>query len=169
MESATKVLNMDVAAERSIFLNAIRSVIGGLYRTGGEGPLYFDCSGLVRWALKYTPFFRARPDFQADMNAHTMALTYWKNCQVKKEDTTPGDLFFYGSGPYAIDHVMVLLHKWPLLTSQQFGYGMIGACGGTSKTHTPDQAWSEGSGVKAIIGDYWNSHFQFAVNPWNKL
>ncbi|MEP7025015.1 MAG: C40 family peptidase, partial [Actinomycetota bacterium] len=88
--------------ELTTFLKAAESRIGMPYVWGAEGPLSFDCSGLVQWSLAQAGV--AIPRVAVDQ-ARAGPL-------VPLNQLQPGDLLFYHTDPTApsyISHVAIYL------------------------------------------------------------
>jgi peptidoglycan DL-endopeptidase CwlO len=83
------------ATEVTAFLKAAESRLGLPYVWGGDGPLDFDCSGLVQWSLAQAGV--VMPRVAADQ-----ALT---GPEVPVSELQPGDLLFYHTDPTAPDYI----------------------------------------------------------------
>nr|WP_233608624.1 C40 family peptidase [Nocardia stercoris] len=72
-----------------IAIEAARSKIGSGYSGGGNGPDYFDCSGLVQWAYRQAGVDLPRTSYEQ------LAV----GTPVSLDELEPGDLVsFYGGG-----------------------------------------------------------------------
>ena len=136
---------------RSDYVSFLRSVIGAPYRWGAWGPDSYDCSGLVSWALGLTAK-RDAAELYHDYQAKT----------VLPAQAAPGSLYFYGTDINHIDHVMSVLAHW------NNGYiVLVGSCHGDSTTINDDVAKAQRACVCTQPQNYWQSHFQAAVDPFN--
>ena len=141
--------------KRYRFLEVIRKAIGAPYTWGGQCiEKGFDCSGLIYWGLNEIGF--EVPDLTA-----SHYIRYFNNCIINKNDSKPGDIWFYGINKESINHIMVVLSKWPNDT-----YILCGARGGTYLTQNENAASNDRAFVDVCFGDYWNVNFQVAVNPF---
>jgi peptidoglycan DL-endopeptidase CwlO len=118
-------------AEVIAFLRAAESRLGLPYMWGGNGPLVFDCSGLVKWSLAQAGV--VMPRVAADQ-ART-------GPQVPLAELQPGDLLFYHTDPTApgyISHVAVYVGDGEMIQAPEpgldveivpadFGSGFAGA------------------------------------------
>ncbi|MGK0551895.1 NlpC/P60 family protein [Enterococcus faecalis] len=84
---------------RGEFLRIARTQAGKPYVWGAEGPDAFDCSGLVKWALKQMGI--AFPHFSGSQFESTTPIS--------EKDAKPGDLAFFGAG--GKDHVGIYSGK----------------------------------------------------------
>ncbi|WP_041274982.1 LysM peptidoglycan-binding domain-containing C40 family peptidase [Desulforamulus reducens] len=75
-------------------LDYAKQYIGVGYRSGGESPSGFDCSGYVRYVYK---------NFGIDL-VHTAAGQYNAGSVVKRSELNPGDLVFFNTGGAGINH-----------------------------------------------------------------
>lgn len=75
-------------------LDYAKQYIGVGYRSGGESPAGFDCSGYVRYVFK---------NFGFDL-VHTAAGQYNAGMAISKGNLRPGDLVFFNTGGYGINH-----------------------------------------------------------------
>ncbi|MEW6696692.1 MAG: C40 family peptidase [Bacillota bacterium] len=75
-------------------LDYAKQYIGVRYRSGGESPKGFDCSGYVRYVYK---------NFGIDL-VHTAAGQYRAGTAIKREELRPGDLVFFNTGGRGINH-----------------------------------------------------------------
>ncbi|AEG59144.1 C40 family peptidase [Desulforamulus ruminis] len=75
-------------------LDFAKTLIGSKYRSGGESPAGFDCSGYVRYVFK---------NFNIDL-VHTAAGQYNAGTVIKKEQLEPADLVFFNTGGSGINH-----------------------------------------------------------------
>lgn len=98
-----------------------------------------DCSGAVTIALWAAT--EGRIDLRATHNAQALYTLSQK--LSGPEEALPGDLVFYGPGKNAINHVMVCIEP-----SLHGDYRVFGACGGDSKTTTPELAKKIGARVR---------------------
>jgi cell wall-associated NlpC family hydrolase len=81
--------------------------IGKPYIWGGEGPTGFDCSGLVREALKSVGHCPKGGDQTAQMLHDYFLMT------GEKGVLKPGSLCFFG--PQKITHVAVAINDWQMI------------------------------------------------------
>lgn len=75
-------------------LDYAKQYVGVRYRSGGESPAGFDCSGYVRYVFK---------NFGFDL-VHTAAGQYNTGAAINKADLRPGDLVFFNTGGAGINH-----------------------------------------------------------------
>ncbi|MDO7786367.1 C40 family peptidase [Desulforamulus aquiferis] len=75
-------------------LEYAKEYIGVRYRSGGDTPAGFDCSGYVKYVFK---------NFGIDL-VHTAAGQYNSGTIIKKEELQPGDLVFFNTGGNGINH-----------------------------------------------------------------
>lgn len=78
----------------AVVLEFAQQFIGTRYRSGGSSPNGFDCSGYVRYVFN---------NFGINL-VHTAAGQYKAGTVIKKEELTPGDLVFFNTGGYGINH-----------------------------------------------------------------
>jgi cell wall-associated NlpC family hydrolase len=84
----------------TLAVQAALAELGTPYVWGGESPGGFDCSGLVQWSYARAGLLLPRTaQQQYDATVHLPADT----------SLQPGDLLFYGTGPQAVDHVVIAL------------------------------------------------------------
>jgi len=114
------------------FLIELMQVIGKPYIFGGSGPQFFDCSGLVQFAL-----FKLKIGPPYDMTAHGL-YNYYRNYSYEllldKRDL--GDLCFYGEAN-KITHCAICLND-------DF---IIEARGGDETTNSIEEAKKRGAQV----------------------
>jgi cell wall-associated NlpC family hydrolase len=136
---------------REQYLALLRSMIGAPYRWGAWGPDVVDCSGLVSYCL--------------GLPAKRDAAELWHDFQAQAilpAQAAPGSLYFYGPDKDHINHVMSVLAHW------NNSYMILaGACHGDSTTINDDVAKVQGAAVLTQPQGYWQSHFQYAVDPFN--
>lgn len=117
-----------MSSKRLAFLDEALRKEGSPYVWCGDGPTYFDCSGLVCWCLLQV----GGPDWRSKHNSHSL----W-NTLPETDAPRPGDLCFYGR-PAHPTHVMI----W-------WGDGRVyGACGGNSDVTSPELAQARGARVR---------------------
>lgn len=75
-------------------LDYAKQFMGVRYRSGGESPNGFDCSGYVRYVFK---------NFGFDL-VHTAAGQAQTGTAVKRGELRPGDLVFFNTSGYGINH-----------------------------------------------------------------
>lgn len=75
-------------------LDYAKQYIGVRYRSAGESPAGFDCSGYVRYVYK---------NFGFDL-VHSAAGQYNAGVAINKADLRPGDLVFFRTGGAGINH-----------------------------------------------------------------
>lgn len=75
-------------------LDFAKQLTGVRYRSGGESPAGFDCSGYVRYVFK---------NFNINM-VRTAAGQYSSGTVIKREELSPGDLVFFNTGGKGINH-----------------------------------------------------------------
>lgn len=149
--------NMASEERRPTFVRALEGVVGVPYIGGGDDENGLDCSGTVRYCWIKAGYK------MPDMTAQEMAISYWQGCRIQRAKAKPGDLFFYGNGPTQINHVMIVLRKWP--------NGMLvlaGARGGNAENDTLEEAYEQWAVVDIKPATYWKSAFQFVVDPFLK-
>jgi cell wall-associated NlpC family hydrolase len=98
----------------NVMLTAAMSRRGLPYVWGGDGPLVFDCSGLVQWSFRQAGI--TMPRVAADQ-----ALT---GPSVPVSQLQPGDLLFYHTDPSApgyISHVTIFLGNGWMIEAPQPG------------------------------------------------
>jgi len=96
------------------FLTAAESRLGLPYVWGGDGPLDFDCSGLVQWSFAQAGVIMPRV-------AADQART---GPEVPISQLQPGDLLFYHTDPTAptyISHVAIYLGAGEMIQAPQPG------------------------------------------------
>jgi cell wall-associated NlpC family hydrolase len=100
--------------ELTTFLKSAESRIGMPYVWGAEGPLSFDCSGLVQWSLA-----------QAGVQIPRVAVDQARaGPLVPLTQLQPGDLLFYHTDPTAptyISHVAIYLGAGKMLQAPRPG------------------------------------------------
>ncbi|AQS60089.1 C40 family peptidase [Desulforamulus ferrireducens] len=75
-------------------LEYAKQFVGVRYRSGGESPSGFDCSGYVRYVFK---------NFGIDL-VHTAAGQYKSGTVINRDELRPGDLVFFNTGGNGINH-----------------------------------------------------------------
>ncbi len=96
------------------FLSAAMSRIGLPYVYGGDGPLVFDCSGLVQWSLRQAGVVMPRVAADQARTGPLLALSQLE----------PGDLLFYHTDPTApsyISHVAIYIGGGKMLQAPETG------------------------------------------------
>lgn len=99
----------DVIALRA--LSAALSQRGTHYRSGGNGPGGFDCSGLVQWSYRQAGLHLPR----------TAAAQSRVGTRVSLSQIRPGDLIFYFYGGH-VGHVAMAAGDGMLIESSQSGH-----------------------------------------------
>jgi peptidoglycan DL-endopeptidase CwlO len=102
------------AAQTKAFLTVALDQVGKRYVWGGDGPVVFDCSGLVQWSLRQIGIVMPRV-------AVNQAQT---GPRVQLSDLRPGDLLFYHTDPTAptyISHVAIYIGKGLMLQAPEPG------------------------------------------------
>lgn len=144
---------LNAEAKRVRFVSLLRAQLGQPYLWGGEGPMGFDCSGLIIYCL------HGCGCKINDRNAQDIYYLF-NECEVESV-TMPGQLLFYGASKKAISHVMICLTVW-----EDGMYVIAGARGGTSKTVSTVEAWNSGALVDVCRGDYWKNKMVAIVDPF---
>lgn len=109
---------MDVGSgSRGAFLKyAIEHYMGHPYKMGGNGPVYYDCSGMVAAALRH---------FGIDIGRTTTAMQKTTS-HISKNDAKPGDLTIWGDADGAAGHVGIVMNRQGKMfneTVPRAGYG----------------------------------------------
>lgn len=109
---------MDIGSgSRGAFLKyAIEHYMGHPYKMGGNGPIYYDCSGMVAAALRH---------FGIDIGRTTTAMQKTTN-HISKNDAKPGDLTIWGDADGAAGHVGIVMNRQGKMfneTVPKAGYG----------------------------------------------
>lgn len=109
---------MDIGSgSRGAFLKyAIEHYMGHPYKMGGNGPVYYDCSGMVAAALRH---------FGIDIGRTTTAMQKTTN-HISKNDAKPGDLTIWGDADGAAGHVGIVMNRQGKMfneTVPKAGYG----------------------------------------------
>lgn len=109
MRAMWKVINDAIGGSsgrggtREAFLKfAEQHFTGKPYRMAGDGPTYYDCSGMVAEALRH---------FGINIGRNTVAMQGSSGVQYLGQNiskTTPGDLVIYGHGTGASGHVGII-------------------------------------------------------------
>jgi peptidoglycan DL-endopeptidase CwlO len=99
----------DVIASRA--LDAALSQRGTRYRSGGNGPGGFDCSGLVQWSYRQAGLHLPR----------TAAAQSRVGVRVSLSQAQPGDLIFYSYGG-RVGHVAMAAGDGMLIEASQSGH-----------------------------------------------
>ncbi|HKS52453.1 MAG TPA: C40 family peptidase [Pseudonocardiaceae bacterium] len=99
----------DVIALRA--LDAALSQLGTRYRSGGNRPGGFDCSGLVQWSYRQAGLYLPR----------TAAAQSRVGIRVSLSQIRPGDLIFYSYGG-RVGHVAMAAGDGMLIESSQSGH-----------------------------------------------
>lgn len=102
----------DVIALRA--LDAALSQRGTRYRSGGNRPGGFDCSGLVQWSYRQAGLYLPR----------TAAAQSRVGVRVGLSDIRPGDLIFYSYGG-RVGHVAMAAGDGMLIESSQSGHPVV--------------------------------------------
>lgn len=92
--SASQNVSRGITDRAMAVLDYAKKYIGARYRSGGESPAGFDCSGYVRYVYK---------NFGVDL-VHTAAGQYSSGTTIKREELRPGDLVFFNTGGRGINH-----------------------------------------------------------------
>jgi len=148
-----------IGRERLRFLDAVRSKAGTLYKWSANGPLYFDCSGLVIWGLRHTKRFAKIPDMNTDGLRH-----HFRACETHWEDAQPGSIVLYGPSRTDMDHVMILNWRWG-----PGRYGLIGMCSGGGGTNSIEVAYGQDARMKTPRGSYMARRRQSVLDPFHML
>jgi cell wall-associated NlpC family hydrolase len=121
--------NMDT---RSTFVWYLEQFLGTWYKWGGDDPSGFDCSGLICEGLQAVGKI---PRF-ADYTARDLARLF---PVIPQDQLKPGCLVFYTNSLQEISHVEMVWKNTVL---------SLGASGGTSETHTVQEAITKNAFVK---------------------
>jgi hypothetical protein len=143
--------------ERFKVMEAARSKVGLPYQYGGNGPMFFDCSGFVCYCLRHCETFAG--DKLPDLSAQKLFYRFQKTHNVR-----PGCIACYGKGPNEINHVMLV--NWCF---EGGFYNLIGARGGGETTRTVADAFAQGAFVSCVSSNYWRENFKGFVDPWKGL
>lgn len=92
--TASQNVSRGIVDRSMAVLDYAKQYIGVRYRSGGESPKGFDCSGYVRYVYK---------NFGIDL-VHTAAGQYSAGTAIKREELRPGDLVFFNTGGRGINH-----------------------------------------------------------------
>lgn len=138
---------------RESFIHELRSRIGRPYLWGGNGPDGYDCSGLICTCLNESGYAIGRT------NAAGL-FEHFHRDKVLKSAAQPGTLYFYGDSAH-IHHVMAVLERW-----NNGHLVLVGARGGDESTTTIEKATIQNALVDIVDGDYWNSKFVMALDPF---
>ena len=111
---------MDIGSgSRGAFLKyAIEHYMGKPYKMGGDGPTYYDCSGMVSAALNH---------FGIDIGRTTTAMQKTTD-KISMSKAKPGDLTIWGHGDGAAGHVGIIMNRQGKMfneTPPRAGYGNI--------------------------------------------
>lgn len=111
---------MDIGSgSRGAFLKyAIEHYMGKPYKMGGDGPTYYDCSGMVSAALNH---------FGIDIGRTTTAMQKTTD-KISMSEAKPGDLTIWGHGDGAAGHVGIIMNRQGKMfneTPPRAGYGNI--------------------------------------------
>lgn len=106
--------------------NSARFMVGQPYIYGGSTPSGFDCSGLTSWAWAQAGVFIPR----------TATDQYWATNRVNRFELQPGDLGFYGSSIYDIQHVLIYMGGGLAVSASNPGTGV--------QIVNIDQWWTDG-------------------------
>lgn len=109
---------MDIGSgSRGAFLKyAIEHYMGHPYKMGGNGPLYYDCSGMVAAALR---------NFGIDIGRTTTAMQKTTD-HISQNEAKPGDLTIWGDADGAAGHVGIVMNRQGKMfneTVPKAGYG----------------------------------------------
>lgn len=137
-------------SKRPLLVAAAREVIGRPYIWGGNGPYFFDCSGVILHCLRRAGYPSLR-----DMRAIDLANLFSK---FATDQFAPGVLAFYGN---PISHVMAVLQLWDDNTPV-----MVGAVHGSSATTNTARAHAKGAVVTAVVGPYWTKRITMMCDPY---
>lgn len=121
------------------------------YRYGGNGPIFYDCSGFA------LAFLRTGGHVLEDMRAIAIADKF-RDKALPFHQSMPGCLVFYGN---PISHVMVVFKRWP-----NGGIWLVGARGGGEHTVDYDTAYENGAAVLVVKGPYRENERVLTVDPW---
>lgn len=124
------------------FLECALAQEGKWYIWDSKGPAFFDCSGLVTFAVKLA----GGPDFRANYNSQKL----WNELEPL-DMVQPGQvaLALYGADEHHVEHVMVVT-----------GDGRVfGACGGRKSTTTLDEAKALNARVQYRPNAHYRSDF----------
>lgn len=91
---ATENVSRGMVDRAMAVLDYAKKFTGIKYRSGGESPAGFDCSGYVRYVFK---------NFGIDP-VHTAAGQYNAGTVINKEELRAGDLVFFNTGGNGINH-----------------------------------------------------------------
>lgn len=109
---------MDIGSgSRGAFLKyAIEHYMGHPYKMGGNGPVYYDCSGMVAAALR---------NFGIDIGRTTTAMQKTTD-HISQNEAKPGDLTIWGDADGAAGHVGIVMNRQGKMfneTVPKAGYG----------------------------------------------
>lgn len=99
--AATVVAPAPKPAVPNLGLRVVRIALaqrGDQYRSGGQGPYYFDCSGLVRYAYR-----KAGVSAKLGGGSSARGMLYWGRLHGLTSSRSPrlGDVAIYGGGTHA--------------------------------------------------------------------
>jgi cell wall-associated NlpC family hydrolase len=124
--------NMNEKEKIEEIISFCKTKLGCPYIWGGNGPNFYDCSGLVLSALKRVDWFPVSADVTAQDLYRYLENDNW----IEKLDR--GSIVFFGKSKKHITHVGIAL-------SQE---EMINAAGGDSTTNTVERAFKRGARVE---------------------
>jgi cell wall-associated NlpC family hydrolase len=78
-----------------------RTALGAPYRSGGQTPAGFDCSGLVSWAFDHAGLELPRTSF----------AMYRRGWAVARDALRPGDLVFFDAAGAGASHVGIVVTR----------------------------------------------------------
>jgi cell wall-associated NlpC family hydrolase len=90
--------------------------LGKPYDLGGEGPTYFDCSGLTMMAYRYAGIY---------IGSHSVNNQWYTAASrgqiVSYSNRQPGDLIFWGDGPGDFYHIGIYIGGGQMIAAPDYG------------------------------------------------
>lgn len=93
-----------------------KEYLGASYVWGGMSPSGFDCSGFVNYIYGL---------YGCTMNRVAQNIYTYDGTFVEKEDLEPGDLLFFGSGAYGVDHTAIYIGGGMFIHSSSYDVGVV--------------------------------------------
>lgn len=132
----TNTIAIDINQEGKDIVITALSYLGYKYRYGGNGPYYFDCSGLVQYIMKQSGYEVGRTASAQSQNGEI----------IKRKDLLPGDIVLFKN-----TYIIGYSHSGIYIGDNQF-------------IHAANSR--EGVIISSLNEHYYNIRFSHGIRVW---